>query len=101
MNHPSYRAYQSHTAALSLFPNLYVKFLPPDWNAPTPPTPPAVAPVDGDKDSKEKKEWKRRIKMYRKSEMPQVRNVFDIPFAVGPVLEAFGFQRIIFGSSPS
>jgi hypothetical protein len=77
MNHPSYRAYQSHIAALSLFPNLYVKFLPPAWNAPTP-------TADVSEGSKETHEWKRRIKMY-----------------LGPVLEAFGFQRIIFGTSPS
>lgn len=83
MNHPSYRAYQSHTAALSLFPNLYVKFLPPAWNAPTPPTPPASATFERS-DSQEKKEWKRRIKMY-----------------LGPVVEAFGYERIIFGSSHS
>jgi len=83
MNHPSYRAYQSNTAALSLFPNLYVKFLPPAWDAPTPPTPPATASFERT-DSKEKKEWKRRIQMY-----------------LGPVLEAFGFERIIFGSSHS
>lgn len=35
-------------------------------------------------DSKEKREWKRRIKMY-----------------LGPAVEAFGLERIIFGSSPS
>jgi hypothetical protein len=65
MGHPTYRAYQAHTAALSLFPKLYVKFLPPTWNAPTPPTPPPNASFENT-ESKEKKEWKRRIKMYRK-----------------------------------
>ena len=105
MNHPTYRAYQSHTAALSLFPNLYVKFLPPTWNAPTPPTPQHKESFDTS-DSKEKKEWKRRIKMY--SEYPFI---FMLPCersehhlrcaAVGPVLEAFGYGRIIFGSSHS
>jgi hypothetical protein len=74
MNHLSYRAYQSHTAALSLFPNLYVKFLPPAWDAPTPPTPPAGASFDKT-DSKEKKEWKRRIKMYRKLPMGLITNI--------------------------
>lgn len=83
LTHPTYRAYQDHAASLSLIPNTYVKFIPPNWHEPTPPTP---APIGGVKpeDSSEKKEWKRRIKMY-----------------VGPALEAFGDQRIIFGSSPS
>ena len=45
LTHPTYRSYQSHTASLSLFANLYVNFLPPAWGAPTPPTPapPAVS----------------------------------------------------------
>jgi len=83
LTHPTYRAYQAHTASLSLIPNTYIKLLPPNWREPTPPTP---APVGGarSEDSSEKKEWKRRIKMY-----------------VGPALEAFGDQRIIFGTSPS
>ncbi|KAG6879670.1 hypothetical protein C0992_013206 [Termitomyces sp. T32_za158] len=68
-------------AALSLFPEVYVKFLPPSWDAPTPPTP--SLEVAEYTDSQQKKEWKRRIKMY-----------------LGPVMEAFGYQRIIFGSSP-
>jgi hypothetical protein len=83
MNHPTYRDYQAHTAALSLFPKLYVKFLPPTWNAPTPPTPTPNASFEN-MENKDKKEWKRRIKMY-----------------LGPVLEAFGYERIIFGSSHS
>jgi len=82
MKHPSYRAFQSQTAALSLFPHLYVKFLPPIWNEPTPGTP--SVPVSDSANSKELNEWKRRVKMY-----------------LGPVMEAFGYQRIIFGSSPS
>ncbi|KAI0700893.1 hypothetical protein BC835DRAFT_1404707 [Cytidiella melzeri] len=69
LTHPTYNAYQSQTAALSLYASLNIKFLPPTW--------PTDAQVD-------KKEWKRRIKMY-----------------VGPALEAFGYERIIFGSSPS
>ncbi|KAH0589015.1 hypothetical protein H2248_004791 [Termitomyces sp. 'cryptogamus'] len=81
MSHPTYLAFQSQVAALSLFPEIYVKFLPPSWNAPTPPTPSLeVAEIT---DSQQKKEWKHRIKMY-----------------LGPVIEAFGYQRIIFGSSP-
>ncbi|KAJ6625534.1 hypothetical protein B0H10DRAFT_2001783 [Mycena sp. CBHHK59/15] len=85
MKHPSYRAFQSQTAALSLVPEIYIKFLPPSWDAPTPATPsdPTNAPSD-DANSKQLKEWKRRVKMY-----------------LGPVMEAFGYQRIIFGSAPS
>jgi len=83
LTHPTYRAYQAHAASLSLIPNTFIKFLPPNWREPTPSTP---APTGGVKpeDSFEKKEWKRRIKMY-----------------IGPALEAFGDQRIIFGTSPS
>ncbi|KAK7685343.1 hypothetical protein QCA50_011707 [Cerrena zonata] len=39
LTHPTYQAYQSHTAALSLYANVFVKFLPPVWGTPTPPTP--------------------------------------------------------------
>lgn len=69
LTHPTYRAYQDHAASLSLIPNTYIKFLPPNWHEPTPPTP---APVGGVKpeDSSEKKEWKRRIKMYGKLTHP-------------------------------
>ena len=81
MNHPTYLAFQSQVAALSLFPYVSVKFLPPSWDAPTPPTPSVeVAEIN---DTQQKKEWKRRIKMY-----------------LGPVIIAFGYQRILFGSSP-
>ncbi|KAJ7251531.1 hypothetical protein B0H12DRAFT_1119421 [Mycena haematopus] len=83
MKHPTYRSFQSQTAALSLFPDLYIKFLPPMWDAPTPATPSTTTAVS-DANSKQAKEWKRRIKMY-----------------LGPIMEAFGYQRIIFGSSPS
>jgi len=85
LTHNTYRAYQTHTASLSLIPRTFVKFIPPSWHATTPATP-AVGPgTDSEpEDTLEKKEWKRRIKMY-----------------VSPALEAFGFQRIIFGSSPS
>lgn len=83
LSHPSYQTYQSRIASLSLFSEVFIKYLPPAWGAPTPPSSAPLA--DGTSlDSKEKKEWKRRIKMY-----------------IGPVLEAFGFQRIIFGSSTS
>ncbi|KAJ7497398.1 hypothetical protein FB451DRAFT_1211335 [Mycena latifolia] len=82
MKHPTYRAFQSQTAALSLLPKLYIKFLPPSWDAPTPATP--SGPTSDDANSKQLKEWKRRVKMY-----------------LGPVMEALGYERIIFGSSPS
>ncbi|KAJ7647231.1 hypothetical protein FB45DRAFT_892819 [Roridomyces roridus] len=83
LQHPTYRFFQSQIAALSLpFPELCVKFLPPSWDQPTPSTP-SVATAD-EADSKQAKEWKRRIKMF-----------------LGPVVEAFGYQRILFGSSPS
>jgi len=85
MNHPTYVAFQSQVAALSLFSNVYVKYLPPSWDAPTPPTPstPSGGTSEGN-DSQQRMEWKRRIKMY-----------------LGPVMEAFGYERIIFGSSPN
>ncbi|KAI0256152.1 hypothetical protein BJV78DRAFT_1169612 [Lactifluus subvellereus] len=82
LSHPTYRSYQSHIATLSLFPRVYLSYVPPTWNAPTPPTP--LSGQDAAAPSKEKKEWKRRIKMY-----------------LGPALEAFGFERILFGSAPS
>ncbi|THH33232.1 hypothetical protein EUX98_g1009 [Antrodiella citrinella] len=90
LTHSTYQAYQSHCAALSLYSNVYVKFIPPSWGSPTPPTPaPTVTetPAESEyeiRDTNEKREWKRRIKMY-----------------IGPCLEAFGYSRIIYGSSPS
>ncbi|KAL0563875.1 hypothetical protein V5O48_018185 [Marasmius crinis-equi] len=83
MNHPVYRRFQAQVAALSLIPQLYIKYLPPYWEAP-PAIPSDETPTLEGSDSRQQKEWKRRIKMY-----------------LGPVMEAFGFQRIIFGSSPS
>lgn len=92
LTHSTYQAYQSHCAALSLYSNVYVKFIPPSWGSPTPPTPAPTtteipteieSPIDI-RDTNEKKEWKRRIKMY-----------------IGPCLEAFGYSRILYGSSPS
>ncbi|KAF8265796.1 hypothetical protein EI94DRAFT_1803886 [Lactarius quietus] len=82
LTHPTYQSYQSHIATLSFFPRVYLSYVPPTWNAPTPPTP--VPSQEAPNASKEQKEWKRRIKMY-----------------LGPAVEAFGFERIIFGSSPS
>ncbi|KAJ3570271.1 hypothetical protein NP233_g4512 [Leucocoprinus birnbaumii] len=81
MNHPTYNVFQAQTAALSLFPSVYVKYLPPTWGVATPSTPQPGATSENS-GAKEQREWKRRIKMY-----------------VGPVMEAFGYQRIIFGSS--
>ncbi|KAK0504703.1 hypothetical protein EDD18DRAFT_1343491 [Armillaria luteobubalina] len=69
MSHPAYKAFQARVAALSLIPQVFIKYLLPVWDSHIPATP-------------MKKEWKRRIKMY-----------------LGPVMEAFGYQRIIFGSS--
>lgn len=83
MNHPSYHAFQASSAALSLFPSVYVRYTPPRWEAPTPPTP-RISTTDTTEESKEKKEWKRRIKMF-----------------LGPIIEAFGFGRIMYGSSSS
>ncbi|KAI9456610.1 hypothetical protein F5148DRAFT_366928 [Russula earlei] len=82
LSHPTYQSYQSHIATLSLFPRVYLSYVPPSWNAPTPSTP--HDGQEGATASKEKKEWKRRIKMY-----------------LGPAVEAFGFERILFGSAPS
>ncbi|CAE6406918.1 unnamed protein product [Rhizoctonia solani] len=88
--HPMYLAYQEHIASLSFNRNVYLKYLPPDWHTPTPTSPlPGSKPDDPegsvrDLDSEEKKEWKRRTKMY-----------------LGPSIEAFGYSRLIFGSSPS
>jgi hypothetical protein len=65
MNHPAYLAFQSRIAVLSLFPNVYVKFLPPSWDAPTPQTPFPGSPIES-VDVQQQQEWKRRIKMYRK-----------------------------------
>jgi hypothetical protein len=87
---PDYNAFQSHIGQIAFNPNLYIKFLPPQWNAPTPqsPTRPDTKISRGEDEDEvpgeeEKNEWKKRIKMY-----------------LGPVIEAFGFSRIIFGSSP-
>lgn len=113
LSHPSYQSYQSRIASLSLFSEVYIKYLPPAWGAPIPSS--SASSEDGTRiDSKEKKEWKRRIKMYSTLTFLPFFSVpishhccssfalepfFFHPFgAVGPVLEAFGFQRIIFGS---
>ncbi|KAG8997168.1 hypothetical protein FRB93_000454 [Tulasnella sp. JGI-2019a] len=89
LRHPTYQAYQAHISQLSFIPNTYLKFLPPSWKDPTPPSPGIAAmlsstPEQGAKNNLDKEEWKRRVKMY-----------------LGPALDAFGFSRIMFGSSPS
>ncbi|TRM69336.1 hypothetical protein BD626DRAFT_393102 [Schizophyllum amplum] len=76
MSHPSYRDFQAQVAALSLFASASVNFLPPNWDGPS--------PFADDDEDKAKTEWKRKIKMY-----------------LGPVLEAFGDERIMFGSGTS
>ena len=48
LTHPTYNEYQSQSAALSLYANVFIKFLPPAWG---------TGAID-------QKEWKRRIKMY-------------------------------------
>ncbi|KAG7446213.1 uncharacterized protein BT62DRAFT_986815 [Guyanagaster necrorhizus] len=82
MSHPAYKAFQARIAALSLVPQVFIKYLPPAWNCHIPAITPSVLSPQEPTDSQMKKEWKRRIKMY-----------------LGPVMEAFGDQRIIFGSS--
>jgi len=76
LTHPVYRNYQSRTASLSLYSHVYINFLPTAWGNPV--------PSPAEEDRKEWNEWKRRLKMY-----------------IGPVIEAFGYQRVIFGSSPA
>ena len=102
MNHPAYLAFQSQVAVLSLYPNIYVKFLPPSWDAPTPQTPFPGSPIES-ADVQQQQEWKRRIKMYRKSIFffVALTPTHEYRLLVGPVMEAFGYERIIFGSSPS
>lgn len=107
LNHPSYRQYQAITSALSLYSNVFLKFRPPRWGAPTPPTPQAV-PIPSDeeevaaKNFNEKMEWKRRLKMYSEYSMLYTRRGIKWAYhhAVGPAFEAFGEERIIFGSAP-
>jgi hypothetical protein len=100
LSHPTYRSYQSHVATLSLFPRVYLSYVPPTWDAPTPPTP--LDDQGTATPSKEKKEWKRRVKMYCKLDalfLVSSSSVDALP--VGPAVEAFGFERILFGSAPS
>lgn len=100
MTHPSYLDFQSQIATLSLISQLHIKFLPPDWDAPTPQTPFPGSPNEA-ADTQQLKEWKRRIKMYRKYLATAQIIVLLSFFSVAPVIEAFGSERIIYGSSPS
>ncbi|EJU04318.1 hypothetical protein DACRYDRAFT_20886 [Dacryopinax primogenitus] len=77
LTHPVYKAFQDHITQLSLFPSVYVQFGPPEWG-------PVPAEKGDEEVQKERREWKRRIKMY-----------------LGPVVEAFGFSRIIYSSTGS
>lgn len=99
LTHATYQDYQSQTAALSLYASLAIKLRPPVWGASTPGAPAGEPTAD----TLDKKEWKRRIKMY--SACPCSVSVCLgralIAAAVGPALEAFGYERILFGSSPS
>lgn len=74
MQLPEYLQYQSRVSSLSLFENLQLKI--------TPPVRQRFGTRTESTDSL--KEWKSRLKLY-----------------IGPVLEAFGFERMLFGSSPS
>jgi len=64
MNHPTFLAFSNQVAALSLLPNVYIKFLPPAWDQPTPQTPYPGSPIDT-QEGQVQREWKRRIKLYR------------------------------------
>ncbi|KAI6125705.1 hypothetical protein EV401DRAFT_2088010 [Pisolithus croceorrhizus] len=72
MKHPDYLQYQSRISSLSLFEDVHLKITPPMRG-----TSETGSPDD-------LKVWKGKLKLY-----------------IGPVLEAFGFERMIFGSSPS
>lgn len=58
LTHSTYTSYQSYIASLSLNSNVFLKFLPPAWGEPTP-------EASLNDLSKEAREWKRRVKMYR------------------------------------
>lgn len=65
LKHPTYRDFQSQTAALSLFPDVHIKYLPPPWEAQVPMTPITSGGADDDV-SRQLREAKRRIKMFRR-----------------------------------
>lgn len=72
MKHPDYLQYQTRISSLSLFEDVHLKITPPVRDTSE------TGPAD------DLRMWKGKLKLY-----------------IGPVLEAFGFERMIFGSSPS
>ncbi|KAH0827959.1 hypothetical protein J3R83DRAFT_3597 [Lanmaoa asiatica] len=72
VNHPTYTAHRQRVSLISLFENVYVKLLPPTWVSTK-----STATLE----EKQERELKNIIKLF--------------------ILEAFGFERIIFGSSPA
>ncbi|KAI6046072.1 hypothetical protein EDC04DRAFT_2864957 [Pisolithus marmoratus] len=72
MKQPDYLQYQSRISSLSLFEDVHLKLTPP------------VRDTYETGSAVDLKVWKGKLKLY-----------------IGPVLEAFGFERMIFGSSPS
>ena len=87
MNHPTYTTYRQRVSSLSLFENVYVKLLPPAW-------------VSTELGEKPAQELKNILKLFSESNDHEV-GWFAHNRLVVPVLEAFGFERIIFGSSPA
>lgn len=54
LTHSTYLIYQNNVATLSLFPSVYVKYLPPQWNATS----------ETSEDGKSQSEWKKKVKMF-------------------------------------
>ena len=88
LSHPSYAAFQAHTATISLYESVYVSFSPPEWGIAVP------GPLDA-----ASKEWKKRVKMYRESSQCFQSILLTFYMIVGPIIDAFGFSRILFASS--
>ena len=66
LTHELYRSYQSHTASLSLFANLFINFLPPAWGAPTPPTPPPPPSSAGEEEREKAARLEHSNELYRR-----------------------------------
>lgn len=90
MNHPTYNTYRQRISSLSLFENVSVKLLPPAW---------VSTESTGELEERQEKEIKNLLKLFSESLSPR-RGRSTHGRLVVPVLEAFGFERIIFGSSP-
>src|SRR6266403_875350 len=58
LSHPIYNSYHTHITTLSLFPRVYLSYVPPAWNVPMPPIPQAASVT------LKEKAWKPRIKMF-------------------------------------